>query len=121
VNVDCNSSLVESLEEKIKINDRQDVTYNSPEVANESYVDHKYDIWSLGWILYELCTLDKPPLEDVGAKSWHPLQLPVNVSDELSHLFRQMTRLESNARPSALDLSNEAIFNSEKKVVYLFL
>lgn len=38
--------------------------YLSPEVCKEQAYSHKSDIWALGWILYELCTLNKPFLAD---------------------------------------------------------
>ena len=34
--------------------------YLSPELWEEKPYDHKSDIWSLGWVLYELCTLKHP-------------------------------------------------------------
>ena len=64
-------------DENIKIGDlgvakqldaREDLTrtrigtpyYLSPEIVNKKSYNHKTDIWSLGVILYELCTLKKP-------------------------------------------------------------
>ena len=34
--------------------------YLSPELWEEKPYNNKSDIWSLGWILYELCTLKHP-------------------------------------------------------------
>ena len=34
--------------------------YLSPELCEEKPYDHKSDIWSLGWVLYELWTLKHP-------------------------------------------------------------
>lgn len=34
--------------------------YASPEVWNDKPYDHKSDIWSLGCIVYEMCTLEPP-------------------------------------------------------------
>ena len=64
-------------DENIKIGDlgvakqldaREDLTrtcigtpyYLSPEIVNRKSYNHKTDIWSLGVILYELCTFKKP-------------------------------------------------------------
>lgn len=34
--------------------------YLSPELCEEKPYNHKSDIWSLGCVLYELCTLKHP-------------------------------------------------------------
>lgn len=35
--------------------------YMPPEILKESKYDHKSDIWSLGCLVYELCTLSYVP------------------------------------------------------------
>ena len=47
--------------------------YLSPEIIESRDYSFKTDIWSLGVILYELCTL-KPPFND---KSLHGLALKI--------------------------------------------
>ena len=51
-----------------QLNAREDLTrtmigtpyYLSPEIVKGFSYNHKTDIWSLGVILYELCTLKRP-------------------------------------------------------------
>ncbi|XP_058404070.1 serine/threonine-protein kinase Nek3 isoform X2 [Diceros bicornis minor] len=68
------------------------------------------DIWSLGCILYELCTLKHP----FQANSWKSLilkicqgsmsPLPSRYSYELQHLIKQMFKRNPSHRPSATTL-----------------
>lgn len=88
--------------------------YIAPEVLSGKY-DEKCDVWSCGVILYMLIT-GQPPFsgdsqEEVFKsikKGKFDLDLPEfdAVSDDLKSLLKLMLTLDSNKRPSALELIN---------------
>ncbi|NXL94209.1 NEK3 kinase, partial [Alectura lathami] len=81
--------------------------YVPPEIWESMPYNNKSDIWSLGCILYELCTLRHP----FQANSWKHLilkickgsynPLPSHYSYELHHLIKQMFKRDPKNRPSA--------------------
>uniref|UniRef100_A0A8C3BCK5 non-specific serine/threonine protein kinase n=1 Tax=Cairina moschata TaxID=8855 RepID=A0A8C3BCK5_CAIMO len=81
--------------------------YVPPEIWESMPYNNKSDIWSLGCILYELCTLTHP----FQAKSWKHLilkicrgsynPLPCHYSYELQYLIKQMFKRNPKDRPSA--------------------
>ncbi|XP_052018146.1 serine/threonine-protein kinase Nek3 isoform X2 [Apodemus sylvaticus] len=84
--------------------------YVPPEIWENLPYNNKSDIWSLGCILYELCTLKHP----FQANSWknlilkicqgpiHPL--PALYSEKLQCLVKQMLKRNPSHRPSATTL-----------------
>ncbi|XP_036084418.1 serine/threonine-protein kinase Nek3 isoform X4 [Rousettus aegyptiacus] len=84
--------------------------YVPPEIWENMPYNNKSDIWSLGCILYELCTLKHP----FQANSWKSLilkicqgfvsPLPSHYSYELQHLIKQMFKRNPSHRPSATTL-----------------
>ncbi|XP_053772797.1 serine/threonine-protein kinase Nek3 isoform X2 [Desmodus rotundus] len=84
--------------------------YVPPEIWENTPYNNKSDIWSLGCILYELCTLKHP----FQANSWKSLilkicqgsvsPLPSHYSYELQHLIQQMFKRSPGHRPSATTL-----------------
>ncbi|XP_022430452.1 serine/threonine-protein kinase Nek3 isoform X1 [Delphinapterus leucas] len=100
--------------------------YVPPEIWENMPYNNKSDIWSLGCILYELCTLKHPthvciPLQSpvlsrtlFQANSWKSLilkicqgsmsPLPSHYSYELQHLIKQMFKKNPSHRPSATTL-----------------
>ncbi|NXU89222.1 NEK3 kinase, partial [Xiphorhynchus elegans] len=81
--------------------------YVPPEIWESMPYNNKSDIWSLGCILYELCTLKHP----FQANSWKHLilkickgsydPLPSHYSYELHYLIKQMFKRNPRNRPSA--------------------
>ncbi|XP_072858512.2 serine/threonine-protein kinase Nek3 isoform X1 [Pogona vitticeps] len=81
--------------------------YVPPEIWENMPYNNKSDIWSLGCILYELCTLKHP----FQANSWKHLilkickgyyaPLPPHYSYELHYLIKQMFKKNPKNRPSA--------------------
>uniref|UniRef100_A0A8C9UKA9 non-specific serine/threonine protein kinase n=1 Tax=Spermophilus dauricus TaxID=99837 RepID=A0A8C9UKA9_SPEDA len=84
--------------------------YVPPEIWENLPYNNKSDIWSLGCILYELCTLKHP----FQANSWKSLilkicqgsvrPLPSHYSYELQYLVKQMFKRNPSQRPSATTL-----------------
>ncbi|KAM7237859.1 hypothetical protein CapIbe_010817 [Capra ibex] len=84
--------------------------YVPPEIWENMPYNNKSDIWSLGCILYELCTLKHP----FQANSWKSLilkicqgsmnPLPSHYSYELQHLIKQIFKKNPSHRPSATTL-----------------
>lgn len=84
--------------------------YVPPEIWENLPYNNKSDIWSLGCILYELCTLKHP----FQANSWKSLilkicqgsisPLPSHYSYELQQLLKQMFKKNPSQRPSTTTL-----------------
>uniref|UniRef100_A0A669EJG6 NIMA related kinase 3 n=1 Tax=Oreochromis niloticus TaxID=8128 RepID=A0A669EJG6_ORENI len=80
--------------------------YVAPEVWDNKPYNNKSDVWSLGCVLYELCTLRHP----FQASSWKSLilkvcrgaypPLPSHLPYELQYLVKQMFKTNPKDRPS---------------------
>ncbi len=92
------------------------VNHRSPEIWNNRPYDSSSDIWSLGCMIYELCTLRPPFLGDsfpslkraVVAGRYSPL--PRKYSEALGRVIGQMLRVNAKERPSADALLRSADF-----------
>jgi NIMA (never in mitosis gene a)-related kinase len=89
--------------------------YMAPEVLGRHY-DEKADVWSLGCILYELCTFRQafPALEAARAEMWRSQQLPdmapmARRPREFAELVRAMLNYEPDKRPSAADILEQPV------------
>eukprot|EP01022_Parablepharisma_sp_SALTPOND_P016131 TRINITY_DN2330_c0_g1_i1.p1 TRINITY_DN2330_c0_g1~~TRINITY_DN2330_c0_g1_i1.p1 ORF type:complete len:504 (+),score=60.57 TRINITY_DN2330_c0_g1_i1:675-2186(+) len=84
--------------------------YLSPEICSGHKYNFKTDIWMLGCLLYELCTLHKPfegdSLHGVMTKilSQPYMPLPKNYSETLDSLIKMMLEKNPNLRASIDDL-----------------
>lgn len=86
--------------------------YMSPEQINEANYNEKSDIWSLGCLLYEMCSC-RPPFE---ARTHMELamkirqgkfeRIPNRYSEEISRVIKWMLNLDQNARPTVDELLN---------------
>ncbi|XP_068581035.1 serine/threonine-protein kinase Nek3 [Cebidichthys violaceus] len=80
--------------------------YVAPEIWDNKPYNNKSDVWSLGCVLYELCTLRHP----FQASSWRSLilkvcrgaypPLPNRLPYELQYLLKQMFKTNPKDRPS---------------------
>ncbi|KAK1900506.1 Serine/threonine-protein kinase Nek3, partial [Dissostichus eleginoides] len=80
--------------------------YVAPEIWDNKPYNNKSDVWSLGCVLYELCTLRHP----FQASSWKSLilkvcrgaypPLPNHLPYELQYLLKQMFKTNPKDRPS---------------------
>ncbi|XP_039985867.1 serine/threonine-protein kinase Nek3 isoform X2 [Xiphias gladius] len=80
--------------------------YVAPEIWDNKPYNNKSDVWSLGCVLYELCTLRHP----FQATSWKSLilkvcrgaypPLPNHLPYELQYLIKQMFKTHPKDRPS---------------------
>ncbi|XP_077396668.1 serine/threonine-protein kinase Nek3 isoform X2 [Festucalex cinctus] len=80
--------------------------YVAPEIWDNKPYNNKCDVWSLGCVLYELCTLRHP----FQAPSWKSLilkvcrgaypPLPGHLPHELRLLLKQMFKTDPRDRPS---------------------
>ncbi|GAA51693.1 serine/threonine-protein kinase Nek4 [Clonorchis sinensis] len=82
----------------------------SPEVWKEGVYTHKADVWSLGLVIYEMCTQEYA-LNETGLIRvlWQSIQqscprLPPSYSDELQHLIDAMLTKDPETRPNTSEL-----------------
>ncbi|KAG6841059.1 hypothetical protein C0991_002270 [Blastosporella zonata] len=98
--------------------------YMSPELMQEKAYDTKSDIWSLGCVIYELCSL-KPPFHE--AKTHQELSnlirngrippLPRGYSQNLASVIKSMLNLNPAMRPSAAQLLQHERLSLTLKVI----
>ena len=84
--------------------------YSSPEVWNDKPYDYKSDIWSLGCIVYELCSL-RPPFEGRNMEELNKViqrceekRISGRYSRELEKVINWCLRKRPGERPSAKEL-----------------
>jgi len=84
--------------------------YMSPELINESSYNAKSDIWSLGCLIYELCTLEPPFQSKTQAglsqkiRAGKLASLPSLYSSDLARIIRAMLTTSHEQRPTTADL-----------------
>ena len=80
--------------------------YLSPEIVQNKPYSFKSDVWSIGVLLYEMCTLKMPfdgnSIADLSLKiikgTYNPI--PNNFSRELKILVNNLLSTDSSKRPS---------------------
>ncbi|XP_073703376.1 uncharacterized protein [Garra rufa] len=83
--------------------------YASPECYQKKYSSQS-DIWSLGWLLYDLCMLDvwsdvkKRHFQQASHAIGHPLHFSKRYSKDLQKLIKEMLSCDPNDRPSANEI-----------------
>ncbi|NXI45228.1 NEK2 kinase, partial [Galbula dea] len=105
--------------------------YMSPEQMNRMSYNEKSDIWSLGCLLYELCSLS-PPFRAYNQKELAEKiregkfrRIPYRYSEQLNELIKEMLNVKDYCRPSVEDILQHALIadlvteeqrrNSDKK------
>ncbi|XP_051565775.1 uncharacterized protein LOC127447762 isoform X1 [Myxocyprinus asiaticus] len=90
--------------------------YDSPEVYTEKYTS-KSDIWSLGWLLHDLCMLDvwsdileRRFLHAISMRGTPP-DISEKYSEELRELIKEMLSCDPNERPSVDDILAKPFLN----------
>jgi NIMA (never in mitosis gene a)-related kinase len=84
--------------------------YMSPEVCQNRPYTYQSDIWALGCILYELCTLKYPFFSDnllslaVKIVQEKPEPIPSRYSPELSQLINLLLSKDESIRPRVIDI-----------------
>ena len=97
--------------------------YLAPEVWEDRPYDYKCDIWSLGCIIYELCTMS-PPFRGTNFKNlyqnikkgeYNPI--PKEYSNDMNQIIRMMLTSNPNKRYSAKELLNSDIIKNRIKSI----
>ena len=93
--------------------------YLAPEIWKDQKYDYKCDIWSMGCILYELCT-SRPPfrgtsLRELSHNVLNGYYLPIQgFSNDIKELISKMLVVDAKKRASTNELLNSDIYNTKK-------
>ena len=92
--------------------------YLSPEVWLQKPYSYKSDIWSLGCVLYELCTYDFPFTAEKGSLimkilNEEPKEIKYNYPKEIKDLIKQMLNKDHRKRPDCLKLLKMSIIKQK--------
>jgi len=92
--------------------------YMSPELMRNERYDYHVDMWALGCIIFELCTLHLPfvaqSLLDLACKimEQHPAwSLWMGYTEELRHVAQCLLCKDATIRPSATELLSDGLFS----------
>ncbi|XP_070588874.1 serine/threonine-protein kinase Nek5 isoform X2 [Erythrolamprus reginae] len=95
--------------------------YLSPEICENKPYNNKTDIWSLGCVLYELCTLKHPfegnnlPQLIMKICKGHFIPVSVKYSSDLRLLISQLFRTSPRDRPSINSILKKAFLEKQIK------
>lgn len=80
--------------------------YASPEVWQDKPYDYKSDIWSMGCVLYELCSLN-PPFRAADMKGLYYKvikgqypPIPASYSQDLINMVKSLLQINPSNRPT---------------------
>lgn len=95
--------------------------YMSPEQMNNTGYNDKSDVWSLGCLIYEVCSL-VPPFLAPNQKSLAEKirvgrfrSIPSHFPDDLNHLISTMLRVSDELRPSVAELAENPVLIRKNK------
>ena len=94
--------------------------YLSPEIWKDLPYDYKCDIWSLGCIIYEMCT-SRPPfrgtsLKELGSNILNGYYLPISgFSNDIREIISKMLIVDPKRRASTDELLNSEIIQRKIK------
>lgn len=75
--------------------------YRAPEIKEGEYYGPASDIWSLGCVLLELCSLKVPPVY-VNESSEFEVYIPDQYSSELRSFIRSILKIDPEQRPTSV-------------------
>ena len=97
--------------------------YSSPEIWIDQPYNYKTDIWSVGCIIYEMCTLSPPFRGTSLINLYNNIQrgeyspIPDNYSKELSYVISLMLVVDPNVRASCDKLLGLSIIQDKMKEI----
>ena len=100
--------------------------YMAPEIFKKEGYNTKSDIWSLGVILYEMCTFNKPFDDENQDNLFQKItnakyaSIGNKYSKELIALIDEMLRIKPEERISIKDIIHKYVFISRSKETNLF-
>ena len=121
-----NNSYLMKSEKDLCLNDIKPNIYMAPEIWKKEGYNTKSDIWSLGVVLYELCSFNNP-FDDKNEEiifqkviyAKYP-SLGNKYSKELIRLIDEMLRIKPEERISIKDIIHKYVFISKSKETDLF-
>ena len=100
--------------------------YMAPEIWNKEGYNTKSDIWSLGVLLYEMCSFNKPFIDENEENLKEKIinskytSLGNKYSKELNGLIDEMLRIKPDERISIKDIIHKYVFISRSKETNLY-
>ena len=121
-----NNSYLMKSEKDLCLNDIKPNIYMAPEIWKKEGYNTKSDLWSLGVVLYELCSFNNP-FDDKNEEiifqkviyAKYP-SLGNKYSKELIRLIDEMLRIKPEERISIKDIIHKYVFISKSKETDLF-